>query len=74
MRLCDNPKAAAISPILREERFVTLFGKILEYAARRALERKIHAEMATMTDAELNDLNLSRAKLIEMSRRQAVTA
>ena len=29
-----------------------LLGKFREYAARRVLERKIHAEMATISDAE----------------------
>lgn len=51
---------------------MTLFGKIREYSARRAMQRKLFAEMNQITDAELMDLDLSRTKLMSMSRRQAL--
>ncbi len=51
-----------------------MIGKIREFAARQALQRKIYNEMSHMSDAELNDLNLSRAKLKDISRRQAMMA
>jgi uncharacterized protein YjiS (DUF1127 family) len=54
-----------------EGRLMKLFGKIRAYAVRRALERRIHAELATITNAELGDLKLNRAKRVEISRRQA---
>ncbi len=53
---------------------MTLFGKIREYTARRAMERKIYAEMNSISDAELMDLNLSRTKIMDMSRKQALMA
>ena len=51
---------------------MTLIGKIREISARRALQRKLFAEMNHLSDAELMDLDLSRAKLLDMSRRQAL--
>lgn len=48
---------------------MTLFGKICEYSARRAVQRKLFTEMNQITDAELMDLDLSRTKLFCMSRR-----
>ena len=51
---------------------MTLFEKLRDYAARRATARALYTEMNRMSDAELMDLNLSRAKLIHMSRKQAL--
>ena len=48
--------------------------KLREFAARRALEYKLQAELANLSDAELNDLDLSYAKISEMSRTQALAA
>lgn len=53
---------------------MTFIEKIRAFTARHALERKIKAEMSTITDAELDDLNLSRAKIAAMSHAQAWTA
>lgn len=53
---------------------MTLFGKIREFSARRALQHKLYTEMNHISDAELMDLNLSRTKLMEMSRTQALMA
>jgi hypothetical protein len=50
---------------------MTLIATIRDIAARRALRRKIHAEMASITEEELRDLNLSYAKITELSRQQA---
>lgn len=50
---------------------MSMFGKIRQYAARRALEREIYTELSQISDAELNDLDLSRAKIAEMSRQYA---
>ncbi|WP_227270622.1 hypothetical protein [Roseobacter weihaiensis] len=52
---------------------MSLFDNIREFLARRALERKTYAELSAITDDELLDLNLSHAKLAELSRRQAAT-
>ncbi|MFK7867830.1 MAG: DUF1127 domain-containing protein [Roseobacter sp.] len=50
---------------------MSVFKTIRQYAARRALEREIYSELSQISDAELNDLNLSRAKISEMSRQFA---
>lgn len=50
---------------------MTLIEKIRDIAARHTLERKIYAEMSALSDAELQDLNLSRANLAELSRSHA---
>ncbi len=50
---------------------MSLFEKIREISARRALHRKLHAEMAALSESELNELNLSYAKVVELSRQQA---
>lgn len=42
-----------------------------DFSARKALHRKLQAEMSSMSDAELDDLNLSYAQVTEMARRQA---
>jgi hypothetical protein len=53
---------------------MTFVSKIREIAARRALHNKIHAEMAAITDDELKDLDLSYARIAELSRAQAYGA
>ncbi|MEM1351626.1 MAG: hypothetical protein AAGF27_04745 [Pseudomonadota bacterium] len=50
---------------------MTIISKIREIAARHALERQLNAEMSALSDSELMDLNLSRAKLAELSHAQA---
>ena len=47
---------------------MSIVTKFREYAARRAQERKYYDELAQMSDAELDDLGLSHAKIVEMSR------
>ncbi len=51
---------------------MTLVEKIRDIAARRALQHKIHAELSAMSDEEMRDLDLSPAKIAEMSRAQAM--
>ncbi len=51
-----------------------LIEKIRAYSARRAVQRRIYAEMASMSDAELQDLDLSFAKIEHISWRQAHAA
>lgn len=53
---------------------MTVITKLRDFAARRALAHQLHAEMSGMSDAELDDLNLSRAKLVELSYAQARAA
>ena len=48
-----------------------LYAKIRAYSARRAMHRRIYAEMAAMSDAEMQDLNLSLAKIDDISWREA---
>lgn len=50
---------------------MSIVNKLRNYAARRALEQKLRAEMATLSDAELNDLNLSYAKALDVAHAQA---
>lgn len=50
---------------------MNIIEKIREVATRRALHRKIQSEMAAISDAELRDLDLSYARITEMSRQQA---
>ena len=51
---------------------MTLIEKIRDVAARRSLQRKIHAEMSSITDEEMRDLDLSPAKIAQMSHNQAM--
>ncbi|MGA9436045.1 MAG: hypothetical protein WBV62_17595 [Roseobacter sp.] len=53
---------------------MTLIEKLRTIAARRALQRKIYAEMSSITDEEMRDLDLSPAKIAQMSREQALAA
>ncbi|MFK7762707.1 MAG: hypothetical protein AB8B62_05560 [Roseobacter sp.] len=53
---------------------MSLIKKFVEYSARKAKHRQLHAEMSSMSDDELNDLNLSYAKVSELARRQALTS
>ncbi|MEM6889051.1 MAG: DUF1127 domain-containing protein [Pseudomonadota bacterium] len=46
---------------------MAFFDQISEYAARRARQRSIYKELSTLSDRELVDLNLSRARLYELS-------
>ncbi len=50
---------------------MAFLNRIREASARLALQRKIHAEMAALTDAELQDLDLSYSRIAELSRAQA---
>lgn len=47
---------------------MTLFDKARGFAARWARQRRVYAEMALLSDAELRDLNLSLAKIEDLSR------
>lgn len=51
-----------------------LIDKIRAYSARWTLQRHIYAEMASMSDAELQDLDLSLTKIEDISWRQARAA
>ena len=51
---------------------MTILTHIRHAIAHRAEQRRLRAELAALTDAELNDLNLSYAKVMEMSRVQAI--
>lgn len=53
---------------------MTFINKLREFTARRAQQRKIYTEMNSITDAELMDLDLSRTKIMDMSRKQALMA
>ena len=53
---------------------MSIFGKLRQIAARWALEREIFNELSQITDEELTDLDLSRSKLVDLSRRQARAA
>ncbi|MEM1074633.1 MAG: hypothetical protein AAF665_09355 [Pseudomonadota bacterium] len=47
-----------------------MFEMLRHYINRHAQERRLNAEMSRITESELLDLNLSRAKLAELSHRQ----
>ena len=53
---------------------MTVIEKIRTIAARRTLQRKFYAEMSSITDEEMRDLDLSLAKIEQMSRDQAMAA
>ena len=53
---------------------MTMITKIREYAARRAQERKVYEELSSLTAAEMDDLGLSHAKIVEMSRQHRLAA
>ncbi len=49
---------------------MAFYKKLVEISARKARYRKLKAEISLMSDAELNDLNLSYAQISELARRQ----
>ena len=46
---------------------MSIVTKFREYAALRAQQRRDYEELSRMTDAELNDLGLSHAKIVELA-------
>ena len=48
---------------------MSIVTKIRDYAHRRAQERVAYAELAQLSDAELDDLGLSRAQLSDIARK-----
>lgn len=50
---------------------MALLEKFRDFAARHAAERRLYAEMSQLSDAELQDLNISRANIAEISRAHA---
>lgn len=50
---------------------MNLIEKLRDVAARWARQRQIYTEMATMSDAEMRDLNLSHAKISDLSKKAA---
>jgi uncharacterized protein YjiS (DUF1127 family) len=53
---------------------MALVTNIRTYLDRLARQRRLTAELHTMSDAELKDLDLSYAQVTEMARREAVAA
>lgn len=47
---------------------MSLFEKIRVMAARHALERKTYTELSGLSDRELQDLDLNRARLADLAR------
>lgn len=53
---------------------MSMVTKLREFAARRAQERKAFDELSSLSQAEMDDLGLSHAKIVEMYRTHRLAA
>lgn len=67
-RICRCRIHWGVLPRFLRTKEMSLVTKLRDYAARRAQQAKYYQELAQMSDAELDDLGLSHAQIVEMSR------